>query len=116
MPSKTLKAFVEGQLAEPVAEPIVKKSEKPADLGIRLFRLGGRQAPAYIDRVIRKGPADLAGLRPDDLVISLMGERIGTIREYESVLERIAPNQEVIIIVKRRLKLIRVPLTAVEKK
>ncbi len=115
VPSKTLKEFVEGRLSEPVAQTVVKKNNKPADFGIRLFRLGGRQAPAYIDRIIRNGPADQAGLKPDDLVISLMGEKIGTIREYDSVLKKIEPGQEAIIIVKRRLKLIRVPLTAVEK-
>ena len=95
---------------------VVAKSDKPADLGVRLFKLGGRGQPAYIDRVIRNSPAADVDLKPDDLIISLKGEKIGTVRDFESVMETVAPGEEVIIIVKRRRNLLRIPITAVEKK
>lgn len=114
VPSPILKQFVAGTLKDP-DQSAVAKSSKPSDLGIRLFTLGGRGQPAYIDRVIRESPAAKARLQPDDLVISLNGERIGTVREYQSVMETIEPGQEVIIIVKRKQKLIRVPMTTIEK-
>ncbi len=116
VPGKILKAFVEGRVTQPVAEQTIRPATGNAELGIRLFRLGGRLAPAYIDRVVSGSPAQQAGLKPDDLVISIGGEKIGTIREYDAAIERLAPAQEVIIVVKRRLQLIRVPLTTVEKK
>ncbi len=115
IPSKTLKEFVEGELSRPDRQPVVKNSDGNADLGIRLFRLAGRNAPAYIDRVIAGSPAAQAKLRPDDLVISMAGEKIGTIREFDAVMNRFAPNEEVIVVVKRRLQLIRVPMTTVKK-
>lgn len=115
VPSDILKAFVSGELKE-TQEAIVKKSDKPATFGIKLFRLSGRNAPAYIDRVLRKSPAAEVRLRPDDLVISLNGEKISTIRDFDTVLKEIEPGQEVIIIVKRKDELLRLPITAVEKK
>ena len=115
VPGELLRQFVAGTLAEP--DPAVtRKSKVPADLGFRLFTLGGRGQPAYIDQVARNSPAGQAGLRADDLVISLNGNKIGTVREFQSVMESISPGQEVIIIVKRKRDLIRVALLAVEKK
>ncbi len=114
VPCGVLNGFVDGTL-ELEPETAVAASDKPADLGLRLFRIGGRRAPAYIDRIINGSPAEQVGLRPDDLVISLNGEKIGTIREFDAVMETIAPGQEIIIIVKRKQRLIRVPLTPIEK-
>lgn len=114
VPASTLKAFAEGTLQLDAGSPAAA-SNKPADLGVRLFRMSGRRAPAYIDRVVNGTPAYEVGLRPDDLVISLNGERIGSIREFDAIMETIAPGQEVIIIVKRKQQLIRVPITPVEK-
>ena len=114
VPAAVLKAFAEGNLQLQAESPVVA-SDKPADLGVRLFRMSGRRAPAYIDRVINGSPASEVGLRPDDLVISLNGERIGSIREFVGIMETSAPGQEVIIIVKRKQLLIRVPITPVEK-
>jgi serine protease Do len=115
VPAALLKQFVAGTLPE-AEVAVAARSAVPADLGLRLFKLGGRGQPAYIDRVIRNSPAWQARLRPDDLVISLNGEKVGTVREFESVMETIAPGQEVIIIVKRGRDLLRIPITAVEKK
>lgn len=114
VPASVIKAFSEGTLELEPTE-VVAANATPSDLGVRLFRIGGRRSPAYIDRVIADSPAAGVGLRPDDLVISLNGEKVGTIREFDAVMESIAPGQEVIIIVKRKQQLIRVPLTAVEK-
>jgi len=115
VPSDLLKQFVEGTLAE-TSQAVAEKSSRPADLGIRLFTLGGRGQPAYVDRVLRGSPAGNAGLRPDDLVISMNGQKIGTVKQFQTIMESIEPEQEVIVIVKRRRQLIRTPMTAVEKK
>ena len=116
VPNAVLKAFVDGTLESSAEPTLVKRSDKKAELGIRLFRLGGRQSPAYIDRVVPNTPASEAKLRPDDLVISLAGEKIGTVREFDKAMETIEPGQEIIIIVKRGLQLIRIPMTTIEKK
>ena len=81
-----------------------------------MFAHGGRTGPAYIDRVRRGTPAYRARLKPDDLIISIGGEKIGSVKEYEQALRTLAADQEVIIVVKRGIELVRQPITPVEKK
>jgi serine protease Do len=113
VPNPSVKQFVDGDLV--VANTKEEKTHKPADLGLRLFRIGGRREPAYIDRVAAEGPASEASLRPDDLIISINGTKIATIKDYDAVLQKIAPGDEVIVVVKRGETLIRVVLEAAEK-
>ena len=113
VPNASIKKFIEGEIVQ-VAET-TEKSTKPADLGLRLFRISGRREPAYIDRVRANGPAAKVGLRPDDLVISLSGAKISTIKDFDEAMKKIAPGDEVIVVVKRGESLLRVVMTAVEK-
>jgi S1-C subfamily serine protease len=80
------------------------------------MELGSRKDPAYVDRVVRGGPAELAGLKPDDLIVSIGGEKIGTVRDYLQVAERLEAGQEVIVVVKRGLELLRLPVVPTERK
>lgn len=82
-----------------------------AVLGIRLFTLGGRNAPAYIDRVRPASPAFKAKLRADDLIVSMAGEQIRTVRDYGKVLESLVPGRETTLIVKRQNRLVEVKIT-----
>jgi S1-C subfamily serine protease len=114
VPSSTLLKFVKGDLEEKAQ----KASAKPAgnaDLGIVLFKLGGRTDPAYIDRVRRGTPARKAGLKPDDMVVSLGGETIKTVKDYENAIKLLRPDEEVFIIVKRGRELLRIAITPTEK-
>ena len=113
VPTSILKEFVANEVAPSKS---VTSKQSPVELGIRLFTHGGRSGPAYIDRVRRGTPAQRAGLKPDDLVISIGGEKIGTVKEYEQVISGLTVGQEVIIVVKRGIDLIRQPITPVEKK
>lgn len=101
-----------GRAGDPAA---AEPTQRKADLGIRILELGGRKNPAYIDRLIAGGPAATAGLLPDDLIVSIGGEKIGTVRDFIQVVDRLPPGQEVIIVVKRGLELLRVPLVPAEK-
>ena len=113
VPNSILKRFVLNQ-SVPTAS---QREELPeVDLGIRVFAHGGRTGPAYIDRVRRGTPAYRARLKPDDLIISIGGEKIGSVKEYEQALRTLAADQEVIIVVKRGIELVRQPITPVEKK
>lgn len=114
VPVELVAAFVAGksQKQEAVAAPAGVRGE----LGIRIMELGARKDPAYIDRVTRGSPAEKAGLKADDLIVSIGGEKIGTVRDYLQVAERLEAGQEVIIVVKRGLELLRLPVVPVEKK
>lgn len=114
VPVELVARFVAGKSSEPVvaATPTGVRGE----LGLKVMDLGGRKDPAYIDRVSRGGPAEQAGLKADDLIVSIGGEKIGTVRDYQQVAERLEAGQEVIIVVKRGLELLRLPVVPVEKK
>lgn len=114
VPVELVARFVAGKSSEPAA-PSATNGVR-GELGLRVMDLGGRRDPAYIDRVTRGGPADQAGLKADDLIVSIGGEKIGTVRDYQQVAERLQAGQEVIIVVKRGLELLRLPVVPVEKK
>src|SRR5207237_2339300 len=63
VPADLLAKFVSGEESPPVTP--TSNSAVKADLGIRLFALGGRRGPAYIDRVTPGSPAASAGLKTD---------------------------------------------------
>lgn len=113
VPVEMLKQFVDNTLVS--AEPEILADRVPGDLGIEVFRIGGKLSPAYIDRVIRGSIAERAELRPDDLIISMGGTKIGTVREYDEVMKKVFADEEVIIVVKRGNTLIRVPLVPAAK-
>ncbi len=116
VPAKIIAAFVAGTYHPEDNATAQATPSKPADLGIKLFSLAGRKNPAYIDRVIPNGPADKVGLNTDDLIITIAGEKVGTIIEYEAAVSKLFPGEEVLIVVKRGSKILQVPITPEEKK
>jgi serine protease Do len=71
-------------------------------LGIRLFEIGGRLKPAYVERVRPGSPAHRAGVRRNDLIIALNGRTLGTCDDYHAVFDTLRPGDEVEIVVKRK--------------
>lgn len=116
IPSSVLLEFVNGTLTETAQKEIVQKAAGNAELGIKLFKLGGRSDPAYIDRVRRGTPAKLAGLKPDDMIVQLGGEKTATVKDFEEALSKIRPGEEIFIIIKRGRELKRIAITPSEKK
>jgi serine protease Do len=90
-------------------------NDKPGDLGIRLFALAGRKGPAFVDRVVANSPAATAGIKSDDLVISLDGKPIKNSDDFAKAIATIKSGQEVAVIVKRKNDLVSVQLTAAPK-
>lgn len=77
-------------------------SNKPVDLGIRLFRLGGRKGAAYVDRVIPNSPAAAAGVRADDLILAVNGQTIRTSDEYQKAVAALPAGSDPVLDVKRK--------------
>lgn len=84
-----------------------------SETGIRLFALGGKRDPAYIDRVVPNSPAAAAGLRPDDLVVSIGGEVVRDITDFKAAIKTLPPGVEVEILVKRKNDVVSIKLTPV---
>ncbi len=112
VPSKIIRRFVAGEPLDDTQKTVIANDQKPS-LGLELFKLGGKTGPAYVDRILANGPAAAAGLKPDDLIVTFGGEKIGSIRDYERVLLTLAVGSEIIVIVKRGEELLRLPITPV---
>jgi S1-C subfamily serine protease len=83
----------------------------PVHLGIRLFKLGGKRAPAYVDRVLPGSPAAAARIRSDDLILSLGGQKLRSVGDYEKVVKTLSFDKPIEILIKRKQKLLRLMLT-----
>ncbi len=113
IPADLLKAFVDGKEEPPMvatSDPMPKNGAQ-AELGIRLFALGGRKSPAYIDRVIPGSPAAQAGLKADDLVVAIDGQVVRDGGDYRRIVEALRPGSEVVVEVKRKNDLLSVKIT-----
>jgi serine protease Do len=114
VPADLLARFVSGEDVQPMVASARPRTK--ADLGIRLFALGGRRAPAYIDRVLPGGPAATAGLKSDDLVVTIAGQVVRDASDFNRLSEALPIGQETVIEVKRKNELLSVKLTPVAEK
>ncbi|MEM9942554.1 MAG: S1C family serine protease [Planctomycetota bacterium] len=115
VPVATIKKFVEQKID--LAESSMNNSNesKPVDLGIVLFKFGGRGNPAYVDRIKRGSPAAKAKVKVDDMVVSIAGNKIGSVKDYERAIKELRPDEEILIMVKRGTKIVRIRMTPVAK-
>lgn len=112
LPVDEVMAFVRSPDAPPPPAPFAAGGASPGEtgaeltaaaLGIRLFELAGKDKPAYVDRVRPDSPAAAAGLRKDDLVVSVGGRPVGSCAEFHEALKSAASPLEVVVKRKDRL-------------
>ncbi len=75
--------------------------EAAVDPGIRLTRTGYRDIPPMVDRVRRGSAAELAGVRADDLILSLNGRNVANPEEYDDRLRSVAPGEGIDLVIRR---------------
>jgi S1-C subfamily serine protease len=114
VPADLLAHFLAAQ--EPPPPAVAAESSAKADLGIRLFALGGRRGPAYIDRVLPGSPAAAAGLKSDDLVVTIAGQVVRDTSDFKKFVESLSIGQEVVVEVKRKNELLSVRITPVAER
>ncbi|MCC5830157.1 MAG: serine protease [Phycisphaeraceae bacterium] len=120
IPNDVIRQFLDGELDEE-ALAAEAQATRELDFGFELFRLPGPRAAAYVDRITRTGPARRAGLRRDDMILSINGEQVYTIRDYDRIVSRLNPEREAIFVIKRRegdhdaLAVVRITPNPVEK-
>ena len=107
VPSNVLRKILDNNVKPGLIVEAKPEEVEKADLGIKVFKLGGRSNPAYIDRVVRNSPASEAKLQKDDMIIAIGGQKIGSVKEYNNMVETLRPNEEVLFIVKRGLEIVR---------
>jgi len=114
LPGEEISAFLGGEPSPAVERR--KQAEASAatskpDLGIKLARLGFQRQSAYVERVRPDSPAAKAGVKADDLVLSLDGRRVTDAESFEEALNRTAPGQTVALILKRGNQVIQTTAT-----
>ncbi len=114
IPIEPLTAWVRGDAAQlttdVVPEDVKGSSTQASDWGIRWFTQGGDSTPAYVDRVIRHSPAARAGLRPNDWVLSINGQRVGDVQAAQRELGELAKVNRVKMVVRRGEQVVTVEL------
>lgn len=111
LPIEEVACFVDGDLShdrEGVAAGEARTA--PPDLGIRLFDIGGRTRPAYVERVRPGSPARKAGLLPNDLIVAVQGEPVATCADYRRIVATLTPGRSVNLVVKRGDELVIIDL------
>jgi serine protease Do len=73
---------------------------------------GARDRPAYVERVRPDSPAQRAGIRPNDLIMTVNGERVATCDDFFGALGSIPPEQRIDLVLKRGDELLPVQLEA----
>lgn len=116
VPASLLADFLAGKISKSSGGPENVANTNPGELGLTLFALGGRKSPAFVDRVRRGGPAQKAGIRSDDLIVTLAGKTISNSSDYEEVLKSVVAGEKTVIVVKRRNQLKRLEIVPEKKK
>lgn len=113
VPADQLKRFFDGD-----DKPKVADAQPKGDpyLGVRLFTLSGKRAPAYVDRVTPGSPAKEAGLRKDDLILVIADQIVRSVRDYEKLEPELRPGDEIKVVFKRKDQVLTTTLTVGEKK
>ena len=121
VPCNVLHAFVSGDDAK-LAKADGADSKTPTadqeigEIGIQVFLLGGRKSPAYVDRVKRGSPAAEAGMKSDDVIVSINGEKISSVKDFQATIKTLVVGEELLLIYKRGNELIRQKLVPVAKR
>jgi serine protease Do len=112
VPRSEVLKFVRGETESAPAPPANHGVGQPLDLGLKVFTLSGRSALPYVDRVVPGGLAAQGGIQADDLVVSVAGEKVSTVAQYMSAIEKLTDAEDVVLIVARKKELIRVLIPA----
>ncbi|MEK7270882.1 MAG: trypsin-like peptidase domain-containing protein [Planctomycetota bacterium] len=116
IPSDPLKAFLEDALAGK-AEPVAPSGPAPdvrPSLRVLLFDAVSGKAPAYVDAVPRGSPAAAAGLKENDLVLELDGQKVNDCDGFRQIEKRLRPGAKTALKVRRGDQILRIEVPVVD--
>lgn len=114
VPVDQLDAFFQNKPTTETPMVVTPTNTGKAETGIRLFALGGKRDPAYIDRVLPNSAAAAAGLKPDDLVVSIGSELIRDTGDFKEALKTLVPGVEIDVVIKRKDDVLNLKLTPLQ--
>jgi predicted metalloprotease with PDZ domain len=81
-------------------------SRAPGFTGMKMFELGYRQKLVYVERVRKGSPAHVAGLKSDDLIVTVNGQLVRDLAEYRRWLAELNAGDTMQVVVKRAERLL----------
>jgi S1-C subfamily serine protease len=129
IPGEDLISFLKQDPARPTPSDATSAASTDADpsstakrpstaepyIGLTLSKVGYRQTWAFVERVRRDGPADRAGIRPDDLIIAIDGRRVADGADYQTQVAALVPGQRVPFTLKRGTEIVTAEVTIATK-
>ncbi len=115
VPVETVMQFVDSVLHPEAAraQASTRARSRPYH-GIKLFELGYRKKLVYVDSVKRGSPALRAGVRRDDLIVSVGGRRVNDIQDFKKIMSTKKPGDSVELVMIRDEQLRNVVLELAE--
>jgi S1-C subfamily serine protease len=117
LPRETLREFVtEADLVQDPLQPtvqntIIEEEKTPAfDPGIRLSRMGYQKVLPFVERVLMGSPAHKAGVRKDDLILSINGRNISDASAYQKRLQYALSGEPIELVIQRGREIISVQI------
>lgn len=101
-------ATADGDLGPETKGP--SSSAAKRDLGIRLLAIGGARGAPYVDRVLPGSEAAIAGVKTDDLIVSVAGKTVRDSSQFKTATLEIASSGKVVVEVKRKDQILRLEL------
>ena len=101
IPVETVMDFVELVLDPELASAKEAEVKAGAYHGIKLFELGYRKKLVYVERVKRGSPAEAAGVRTDDLIVSVGGRSVTEIGTFREIMGSKSPGDRLELVVIR---------------
>jgi serine protease Do len=105
LPVETVMDYVRSVLDADDDSPATETAAVEPYHGIKLFDMGYQKNLVYVDRVSRRSPAKTAGLRKDDLIVSIDGRSVRDAESFHEIMRTLTPGKEVELIIIRDEKL-----------
>lgn len=96
----------------PPASPSAPAGLSTVDLGFRIVSAGYRKVLPFVERVTRGSPAARAGLRPDDLILSINGRQTPDVETLEGVMKRLVPGEPIELVIRRDREILSIRIEA----
>jgi serine protease Do len=117
MPVDVVSRFVEATLNPQAASEVDESATRVEPYhGIKLFDLGYQRNLVYVERVKRGSPAKKAGVRKDDLIVSIDGRKVGDTKTFREIMGEKSPGDQAELSLIRNNKLVIVTMTLGEPK
>lgn len=84
------------------------KNRKAVDTGIRMSKAGYMKVQPFVERVRMGSPASLAGVRKNDLILSVNGRQITSVEEYQERLRSVEPGEPIGLVLRRGRRILEV--------